>query len=456
MTVGDRRAAPDWALEAMRAAGLGHLLAISGLHLGLAAGAVFFALRFGLALFPAAALRLQAKKIAAVAALAAAFGYMLLAGGTPPTQRAFVFVAIAMIAVLADRRALGLRLAAWALVVVLLLDPHAATGPSFQMSFAAAAGLLAVYEVWRRRAPPRRSGPLAAIGRVFGGAAASTLIAGAATAPFAAYHFQTIPLAGAASNLLAVPLTAFWIMPAATAGVIAAPFGLDDPFWTVMGWGTGVLLAIAQIAADWPYAQLRVEAFGPSALAMMALGGLIAAIQRGVVRLAGAPFFAIGLALASAGAPPALLVSPDGLAGLRGPDGALIFAGAQGSGFRRELWARRWGAPAQVRPLPAVGDAWGGALRCDRDGCLWRPAGVDGPLIALPRTNAGVAADCRRADVAAVVAAAVALRRCAAAVIVDRPTLQSRGPVALYVDGRRVRLSAAREPGAARLWSAAQ
>jgi competence protein ComEC len=142
---GERGAIPEDTMEAMRVAGLAHLLAISGLHIGLVTGILFFGFRAILALWPAVALRYPIKKLAALAALVGAFAYMLITGGTVPTQRAFLMVALVLTAVMLDRSALSMRLVAFAAVIVLLVAPVSVTGPSYQMSFAAVVALIAAY-----------------------------------------------------------------------------------------------------------------------------------------------------------------------------------------------------------------------------------------------------------------------------------------------------------------------
>ena len=173
-------------MAAIRDSGLAHPLAISGLHIGLVAGIVFIVLRCILTLVPPLALRYPIKKWAA--ALAGALAYSLVARSTVPTQRAFLMIGLVLLAVLFNRRGLSMRLVAWAAFVILLFRPESLLGTSFQMSFAAVAALVAVYEVVRDRrrldeaGPP--SWPRRALGYL-GGVALTTLIAGSATAPLA-------------------------------------------------------------------------------------------------------------------------------------------------------------------------------------------------------------------------------------------------------------------------------
>ena len=162
LLTGLRASIPDKVWSDMQIAGLAHLLAISGLHMTLVAGTVFLGCRFLLSLWPALALRVVPKKPAAVVALLAALFYLILAGATVPTQRAFMMASVALLAVLLDRNPLSLRLLAYAALAVLVIAPESLLGPSFQMSFAAVIGLIAFYEhrrlTQRRQLARRRAG----------------------------------------------------------------------------------------------------------------------------------------------------------------------------------------------------------------------------------------------------------------------------------------------------------
>ena len=137
LMTGDRGGIPEQATQNLRDAGLAHLLAISGLHVGLVAGILFFAVRSGLAMWETIALQYPIKKWAAFAALAGAFAYLLLTGATVSTQRAFVMTGIFLLAVIVDRTAITMRPVAWAATIILLATPESLWQVGFQMSFAA-------------------------------------------------------------------------------------------------------------------------------------------------------------------------------------------------------------------------------------------------------------------------------------------------------------------------------
>ena len=137
LITGKRDAISAQVNEAMYISGLAHVLSISGYHMALVAGIMFFTLRAIFALMPAFASRHPIKKWAALAALAAAAFYLLLSGAEVATQRSFIMVAIVLIGVMIDRPTLTFRTLTIAAFGVLLLAPEAIVHPSFQMSFAA-------------------------------------------------------------------------------------------------------------------------------------------------------------------------------------------------------------------------------------------------------------------------------------------------------------------------------
>src|ERR1700721_1935334 len=133
--------------DAMFISGLGHVLSISGYHMAVVAGVVFFVIRALLALIPVLTVAAPIKKWAAAAALAAATFYLLLSGAEVATQRSYYMPAFVLIAVMVDRRAITFRTLALAAIVVLVLAPEALVHPSFQMSFAATLGLVALVQI---------------------------------------------------------------------------------------------------------------------------------------------------------------------------------------------------------------------------------------------------------------------------------------------------------------------
>ncbi len=242
----------------MRASGLGHVLSISGLHMALVAGSVFWLIRALLALSPRLALTRPIKKWAAAGALAAATFYLTISGSNVATQRSYVMLAVILCAVMIDRRAITLRNVAIAALIVLILEPESLLTASFQMSFAATLALVAGYEALRDRAD--RTLSLANLadrglaGRLWfsaHGLFLTSLIAALATTPFAIYHFQRAAPLALLANLAAMPVVGLLVMPAALFAVILMPLGLESLALVPMSWGIDWFVRVGEVVAEW-------------------------------------------------------------------------------------------------------------------------------------------------------------------------------------------------------------
>jgi competence protein ComEC len=452
LMTGERGAIPERVLNAMRDAGLAHLLAISGLHIGLVAGILFFAVRFLLAAIQPVALRYPIKKWSAAAALLGAFLYLLLSGATVPTQRAFLMLAVVLTAVVFDRSAISMRLVAWAAVLVLLIAPESLLSASFQMSFAAVTALVAAYEALSGRFSAWRTGagPVRKFGLYVSGVLFTTMIAGFATAPFALYHFNKFALYGVAANLVAVPVTGLWIMPWAICAFVLMPLGLEAIALAPMGWGIDAVIAVAETVAGWPGAVAFAPAMPDIGLAAAALGGLWLCLWRRRWRLLGLAGVAAGIASLAFVRPPDVLINETGrLMAVRTHSGGLAISSSRISKFESEIWLRRAGRAAAT-PWPREGLSSDGRLGCDSLGCIYRPGKH---TVALIRHPAALDEDCALATVV-ISAVPVRGRRCRrAALIVDRFDLWRRGAHALWFERGGIRVENVAAVRGARPWT---
>lgn len=400
LLTGQRGAISENTNEAMRISGLAHLLAISGLHLGLIAGTSFFLVRALLCLWPALALRWPVKKIAACCALVMAFCYLFLAGATIPTQRAFIMTALVLLAILLDRTALTLRLVAIAALSVLTLAPESLLGASFQMSFAAVIGLIAGYEILRERKVFSErgqglQGKLQTLSSYFLGVSITTVIATLATAPFAVYHFNALASYSLLANLIAVPLTGFWVMPIALLVLLLAPLGFAEEVLPLMGTGVDLVLEVAQYISALPHARLIIPQMPLWGLLMCVAGGLWLCLWRHSWRFAGLPVFALGLGTPVLADPPDMLVSESfEVIAVAGPEGELALSDLRKARFSSDQWMERRAQKEPLRwPEKRVED--GDWLSCDDLGCLYRHSGKE---VAIAYTAQATVADCLSAD----------------------------------------------------------
>ncbi len=357
---GDRSGVDVAHLEDLRNSNLAHLLAISGLHMGLLTGFVFAALRLVMALWPGFALRMPTRKLAALGALAAGALYLALSGGNVATQRAYIMVAVMFVAVLLDRRAISLRSVAMAAVIVLLLRPEALVQAGFQMSFAATVALVAIFRAlnddgtWRGRVP-RWAMPVVSI-------VLCSVVAGVATAPIAAASFNRLVEYGLLANLAAVPLMGLVIMPAGVVAAVLAPFGLEGLALAVMAPAIDWILLVARFVAGLDGAVTGVVQPPGWVIPTMALGALWLIIWAAPARWLGVPVVAVavlGWALAER---PVLFIADDGaVVGLMGPEGRILSRARSGA-FTAESWLQGDGdlasqEQAQMRGTHGPSDA---------------------------------------------------------------------------------------------------
>jgi len=249
LITGERGGISDDDEAALRDAGLAHVLAIAGLHMALMGGGIFWLLRAVLAALPGIALRYPIKKWAAAGALAASSFYLVISGAAPSAVRAFVMLAMIMVAILLDRPALSMRSLGLAAAILLVLRPEAITEPGFQMSFAAVAGLVAVAEWETRR---ERLKPRGTFYRYVHGIVMTSLVGSLATLPFAMFHFDRATHYAVLGNLIAMPVMGFWVMPAAALSVVLMPLGLEGPALDFLKQGIAVMLGMGRWVSGLP------------------------------------------------------------------------------------------------------------------------------------------------------------------------------------------------------------
>ncbi|MEO0380425.1 MAG: ComEC/Rec2 family competence protein, partial [Pseudomonadota bacterium] len=360
--------------------------------------------------------------------------YLALSGGNVATERAFIMVAVALCAVLVNRRALSLRGVAIAAMIVLTLRPEALMGPGFQMSFAATTALVAVFG-WMRDGQvsmgPKWFAPVMAV-------VISSGIAGLATAPIGAAHFNAVAHYGLIANLASVPLMGVLVIPAAVLALVLAPFGLDWLGLWIMGFGLRWILWVADTVANLDGARGFVVGPGPWVLPVMALGALFVILWQGRGRYAGLAGIALSLALWQFGDRPKVLIADTGgLVGVMTENGRAL-SREKGAGFV----ARNW--------LENDGDGVDQEVAAAR----WSSAQVGGHQvihISGKRAIAGFSG-CAAGDIV-VMNADMDAPTPPDCLILGPKALRGTGAVALVGEGETARLVSARDVAGDRMWS---
>ncbi|WP_238523314.1 ComEC/Rec2 family competence protein [Anaplasma centrale] len=364
LLVGKRLGIRDEILADIRNSGLSHLFAISGLHLSFVAGIFFMLTRNIFVLSETITLKYNIKKFAAVAAVIASFLYLLVSGMPVSACRAFIMVTLTFVGIMIDKPNNGLRSISLAAFIILLFTPEAILLPSFQMSFAAVIALAASCDVSKVISA-------CSVVRYITAAAAGSLIASIATAPYVVYHFNYFSVVGVISNIVAIPLTAFVVIPLGLVYVVMDYLSIGSLVSRVLEMSVGLILCVARYGAKVEWLAPTVRSIPPSAVLLMTLGLLAFSWGRGTLRIVSGLLFTLsGLLLAITYKTPDILFGINGVAVKEG-DGKLHFAMRKGNsarGFAYSAWARENG---QTRIVNEEYFGRGKKLICVAGGCTY-------------------------------------------------------------------------------------
>lgn len=391
LITGEDRAIREADFEALKAANLYHIIAISGGHMVVIAGVIFVSLRLLLLLVPGLGQRARTKAAAAGLTLGMVTLYLFVTGLPISAVRAYVMIALVLLAVLLRREVDALRSLLLAAFIMLVLDPSDLLEPGFQLSFVATLAIVALVELrWLR--PPLHDEPslLAGAWRIMAAAILIALVAEGATSLLVARMFNTLAPYGVLANALATPLVGIVIMPTVALYFLLLPLGLETFALRLMDYGIDALLWIARSIASLPNAQLFLPS-PPSWGMVLFVGGLLGlCMLRGRVRWAGAACMAMGWASILSVTLPQLLIGTDAKhIALRTPDGYALVRGRADS-LVPKLWANALGYKALPVLKPGT-SPW----RCDRMGCV---ATIQNTQFAFPYDAVALMEDCQRAD----------------------------------------------------------
>ena len=438
---GDQSGISRDTVQALRNSNLSHLLAISGMNMAFITAFVFALIRYGVALIPPLALRVNSKKVAAIFALFVAAFYLALSGANVATERAFITVVVMLGAILIDRRALSLRTVAISAFVLLLWQPESLLAPGFQMSYAATVALIWGFGLFQnqiiRENIPRWTMPIFTL-------VMSSVIAGAATAPFAAAHFNRLTGYGLVANLLTVPVMGAVVMPAGAVAALLAPFGLAGVALWVMDMGSRWILWVAHWIAGLDGAVSGVHSPPALFLPVLSIGALWVILFQGRVRAWGVVPIVVAFAAWGITGRPAMLISSDAvLVGVMGPEGRAM-SSAKGAGFSAGSWLENDGDLAlQDMAAARVGFTGPKGTRS------FNMAGVQG-IHLKGKAAIGLLADaCSKADF--VIIAARVKDAPAGCQVIDEGFLRKTGAIAVWAEADGLVMIPALN--AKRLWS---
>lgn len=340
-------------IQNYRDSGLAHFLSISGLHMSMIAGLMFFFVRLIIAFIPPLALRYDSKKIAAVFAILISIFYLFISGSEIPAQRAFIMNFIVVLGIFLGRKAISMRTISWAALIVLIISPQALVGASFQMSFAAVVALIAFYEKYAGKLQSFLNGDkngsnglliktVKIIWIYIIGILVSDLVASLATMPFAIYHFNKISIYTTLANLLAGPVIGLIIMPFVLIALLVMPLGLD--YWPLklVGFGIEQVNNITAYVASLPNAGYQVLSMPWWGLILIVLGGLWLCIWNMPWRKWGWLGILIGvLSIFTMKTPDVMIDAESGVWAVKDNQGDLVIMPSRGNRFIKQMWLEK-------------------------------------------------------------------------------------------------------------------
>lgn len=456
LVTGDRSSVDEATNAALRDSGLGHLLSVSGIHMGVVGGLVFAILLWTLSLIPPIALRWPVKKIAAIGALVVLAAYLVVSGSSVPALRSFVMACVAFGAILLDRPAISMRGLALAVLIVTCLFPESVLEPGYQMSFAATLALVALFEMMKRApheqalpTPGPMIGALQSISRGIGATLLISFVAGLATDPFAIYHFQRFSIYALPANLITAPIMSFLVAPAAAGAVLLAPFGLADPAIELMASALDMIAAVGATFGERPEA-IRALPRPPDIAFLVCVFALLwACLWRGALRWGALPIFILSVGLYVAAPQPALAFDDDMRAVYaRLDDGWRLIGDARRSTYARDRMGAMLGiSPPQIERLAPP-------ETCSEASCVWTTKGQEFALVL--REEGGARACIANAIVVARVSMpADSTQLCALRALIDEPNLRQRGGALVYLERDEVRVERAWPAQVRRAWTPA-
>lgn len=333
-------------MQNMRYAGISHILCVSGLHLSLVASLLFISSRFLLNLSNSIAFRMDIKLISAVISLIGSFLYLMLSGMQIAATRAFVMTSIFILSVIIGRSPYPLRSIAIAAGVILATNPEYIMHPSFQLSFVAVLSLITGFEIYMKNKQilGDSKGIIASIKIYLFANIYSSLLASLATTPIVIYHFYISSNYSVLSNLLAVPVMSFFIMPISIISLILMPFGMDYYLLKILEYVINIIINFADIVVQLPGSILYFGYITPWSLFIYMVGLFWLTLWQKKWRHIGWLILTFSIILMFKSPKPDVIFDHNNnILGIKNADGKLEIHGKRVSKFTQHYWSNWFG-----------------------------------------------------------------------------------------------------------------
>ena len=400
LLVGKRYAIDDEILDNIRASGIAHLLAISGLHLVMVTGITFLVIRKLLSLSLYIAEYYNTKKLAAIVAILVGFFYLAITGYPVSAQRAFLMSLMFFLAIMIDRESMPIYSVAWSALIILIISPENILEPGFQMSYSAVIALVSSYSFFNERLNRNNFKDISFIRKsikyIFN-IALSSFIASLATTPFAIYHFNQYSLYGIITNLIAVPLTTLWVMPFGMLSMLLYPLNLGYIALIPMGWGIDILISISSYIAGLPNSSGVTSSLSSNIILLMVFGGLWLALWVSSIRIIGGIIIIISIIIA--------YIKHDNIADIiiggendisyafiDKINDRILYSDNYNNNYQDDIWAKKIGVENKYN----ISDIEHDNYLCDEYSCIYK---LKGKVISFIKDPMAISEDCEKADI---------------------------------------------------------
>jgi competence protein ComEC len=281
--------------------GTAHVLAISGLHMGIIGFFIFFVIRMLLCLSTYLSMFYDIKKIAAKISLIGAFGFFLISGCSVSAMRALIMHALVILGVIFDREALSMRSIAVAATIIMLISPEAIMFPSFQLSFSAVIAIVSFYEkFWDF--PPRF--------KMLFNIIATTVVATLATSVFSVFVFNQLTLNSIPANIFVIPLMSFFIMPMVIVSLLGMLVSITFPL-KILSFGIFILIKSVEFFSTFSGSLFVMHSPKPLVMTILIFSMLILTLIHHKIRWLGLFGVIVGVLMYHFQEIPRIIISPN-------------------------------------------------------------------------------------------------------------------------------------------------
>jgi competence protein ComEC len=331
--IGDASQIDSQVYAQMQTAGLLHLIAISGMHLTVVVGILFFSARYILIFFPAICLYFDSKKIAALISIIGSAGYLAITGMPISAQRAFIMSSLVLLGILFNRKAQLQRMLVVAAVMLLLLFPESALQAGFQMSFMATLGLVYLFSSGFKLG---QNWPVYC--RYILTTCLATIMASAITAPYILYHFHQFSVYTVLANAIGVPMFDFLVMPLVMLVLLLMPVSLEFLPLQLLQLILSGLLYYVEFINSLPHAKLANYSISKDSLLIFTIGIILYLFLRSKLRLIGIIIAVLSLLNIKKITIPDVIVSENAKLFAINFEGQLYFSDLMRAKFVRNFW----------------------------------------------------------------------------------------------------------------------